>query len=61
MIVTRELLGSDELAPMFMNCGNTKAAKEEILRLLGREAGDRYTYSEQDICEQMRKIIQKYK
>ena len=60
MIVTREMLGSEEFAPLFTHCKNTKAAKEEILKFLGEESGDGYAYSEQDICEQMRKIIQKY-
>ena len=60
MTVTREMLDSEEFAPLFLHCNNTQAAKEEILRLLGEEPGDGYAYSEQDIYEQMRKIIQKY-
>lgn len=60
MIVTREMLDSDGFAPLFLHCRNSRAAKEEMLRLLGEEPGDRYAYSEQDICEQMRKIIRKY-
>lgn len=60
MIVTREMLDSDGFAPLFLHCRNPRAAKEEMLRLLGEEPGDGYAYSEQDICEQMRKIIQKY-
>ena len=60
MIVTREMLNSEEFAPLFLHCKNPRAAKVEILRLLGEEPDDRNAYSEQDICEQMRKIIQKY-
>ena len=60
VIVTREMLDSDGFAPLFLHCRNSRAAKEEMLRLLGEEPGDRYAYSEQDICEQMRKIIRKY-
>ena len=61
MIVTREMLDSDEFAPLFLHCKNPKAAKEEILKLFGKEPGDGFAYSEQDIYEQMRKIIRKYK
>ena len=60
MIVTREMLNHEEFAPLFLHCKNAKAAKVEILRLLGEEPSDGYAYSEQDIYEQMRKIIQKY-
>ena len=60
MTVTRELLDSEEFAPLFLHCKNPQAAKEEMLRILGEEPGDGYAYSEQDIYEQMRKIIRKY-
>ena len=60
MIVTREMLDADEFAPLFLHCKNPRSAKVEILRLLGEEPGNGYAYSEQDIYEQMRKIIQKY-
>ena len=60
MTMTRETLDSDSFAPLFLHCRNPRGAKEEILKLLGEEPGDGYAYSEQDICEQMRKIIQKY-
>ena len=61
MIVTREMLNSEEFAPLFLHCKNPKAAKEEILILFGKDPSDGYAYSEQDIYEQMRKIIRKYK
>lgn len=60
MIVTRENLDTAEFALLFLHCKDTKAAKEEILRLLGEEPGEGYAYSKQDIYEQIRKIIQKY-
>lgn len=60
MKVTREMLDSDEFVTLFLHCKNPRAAKVEILILLGEEPDDRYAYSEQDICEQMRKIIRKY-
>ena len=60
MIVTKEMLDSDEFAPLFLHCKNTQTAKAEILELLSEEPSDGQTYSEQDICEQMRKIICKY-
>ena len=53
MIVTKEMLDSDEFAPLFMNRKNTKSAKDEILKLFGEEPGNGYAYSEQDIYEQM--------
>lgn len=58
--MTRKMLDSEGFAPPFLHCKNTETAKEEILKLLGKEPGDGYAYSEQDIYEQMRKIIQKY-
>ena len=35
-------------------------AKEEILALFSEEPGDGYTWSEQDIWEQSRKIIDRW-
>ena len=54
------MLESEGLAPLFLHCKNTQTAKAEILELLSEELGDGQIYSEQDICEQMRKIICKY-
>ena len=45
---------------MFRDCKNVSAAKEEILSIFSEEPGDGYVWSEQDIYEQMRKIISKY-
>lgn len=57
MTVTRKTLDSDSFAPLFPRCKNPRAAKKEILKLFGEEPGDGYTYSEQDMYEQMRMII----
>ena len=60
MIVTKKMLDSDEFAPLFLLCKNAQAAKAEILNRLSEEPGDGYVWTEQDIYEQMRKIIDKY-
>lgn len=60
MIVTKKMLDSDEYALLFLHCKNTQAAKAEILNRLSEEPGDGYVWTEQDIYEQMRKIIDKY-
>ena len=39
---------------------NRNAAKEEIISIFSEEHGDGYAWSEQEIYEQMRKIICKY-
>ena len=61
VIVTKEMLDSDEFALLFLYCQNTQAAKAEILNRLSEELSDGYVWTEQDIYEQMRKIIDKYK
>ena len=60
MIVTKKMLDSDEFAALFLHCKNVRAAKVEILKRLSEEPGDGYVWTEQDIYEQMRKIIDKY-
>ena len=59
MILTRKDLDT-EWAEVFRDCKNIRAAKEEILSIFSEEPGDGYVWSEQDIYEQMRKIISKY-
>ena len=59
MILTKKDLDT-EWAAMFRYCKNSEAAKEEILAQFSEEPGDGYVWSEQDIYEQMRKIIRKY-
>ena len=39
---------------------NSGAAKAEILALFSKESDDEHEWSEQDIYEQMRKVIRKY-
>ena len=45
---------------MFLNCKDVEAAKAEILVLFSEEPDDEHQWTEQDIYEQMRKIIRKY-
>ena len=60
MIVTKEMLDSNEYALLFLHCKNAQAAKAEILNRLSEDPGDGYVWTEQDIYEQMRRIIAKY-
>lgn len=60
MIVTKEMLDSNEYALLFLHCKNAQVAKAEILNRLSEDPGDGYVWTEQDIYEQMRKIIDKY-
>ncbi len=60
MILTKDDLDR-EWQWMFLDCKDTAAAKAEILALLSKEPDNKYQWSEQDIYEQMRKIIRKYK
>ena len=59
MIVTEKELDTKWLL-MFRNCKDVKRAKAEVLERFGKDSYDGYEWSEQDIYEQMRKIIQKY-
>ena len=59
MTITRQMLDTD-LQSWFLNAKNTERAKEEILALFSEEPGDGYTWSEQDIWEQSRKIIDRW-
>ena len=45
---------------LFLHCKNSRAAKAEILALFSKESDDEHEWSEQDIYEQMRKVIRKY-
>lgn len=59
MTISRQMLDTD-LQSWFLNKKNAKHAKEEILSLFSEEPGDGYTWSEQDIWEQSRKIIDRW-
>ena len=45
---------------LFLRCKDPEAAKAEILELFSQESNNEHEWSEQDIYEQMRKIIRKY-
>ena len=45
---------------LFLHCQNVSAAKAEILELFSEEPDDEYTWTEQDITEQIMKIVRKY-
>ena len=57
--ITRQMLDTD-LQSWFLNVKNAERAKKEILALFSEEPGDGYTWSEQDIWEQSRKIIDRW-
>ena len=59
MILTRNDLDTT-LAALFLHCKGAEAAKAEILALFSEEPDDEHQWTEQDIYEQMRKIIRKY-
>ena len=59
MTITRQILDTD-LQSWFLNAKNAEHAKEEILAVFSEEPGDGYTWSEQDIWEQSRKIIDRW-
>ena len=56
MTITRQMLDT-VLQSLFLNIKNAEQAKTEILALFSEKPGDEYTWSEQDIREQSRKII----
>lgn len=47
-------------AEWFRGTRNAGQAKAEILRLFGEEPGEAREWTEQDICEQSRKIIARW-
>jgi hypothetical protein len=57
--ITRENLDS-KWQSLFLRCKDPETAKAEILELFSEEPDDEHEWSEQDIYEQMRKIIRKY-
>ena len=57
--ITRQMLDTD-LQSWFLNVKNAERAKQEILAPFSEEPGDGYTWSEQDIWEQSRKIIDRW-
>ena len=59
MTLTRNDLDT-KWAVLFLHCKEPEAAKAEILALFSFEPDNEHQWTEQDICEQMRKIIRKY-
>ena len=59
MILTKKDLDT-EWAGFFRHCRNSEAAKQEIIARFSEEPGNGYVWSQQDIYEQMRKIIRNY-
>lgn len=47
-------------AAWFIGMRDTRQAKKEILQLFSVEPDEEHTWSEQDICEQSKKIILKW-
>ncbi len=45
---------------LFLPCKDVEAAKSEIMALFSEEPNNGHQWTEQDIHEQMRKIIRKY-
>ena len=57
------LTGNDldtKWADLLLQCKEPEAAKTDILALFSSEPDDEHQWTEQDIYEQMRKIIRKY-
>lgn len=59
MILTQDDLDKD-WQWLFLHCKDTTAAKAEMLAMFSEEPDDEHEWSEQDLYEQMRKIILKY-
>ena len=59
MILTQDDVNR-EWQCMFLHCKDPTAAKAEILALFSEEPDEAHQWADQDIYEQMRKIIRKY-
>lgn len=59
MTITRDEL-DNKWWSLFLYCKDPEAAKAEILALFSEEPDGQHEWSEQDIYEQMKKIISKY-
>ena len=49
-----------KLAALFIHCKDVETAKAEILEMFSSEPDHEHKWTEQDISEQMTKIIRKY-
>ena len=59
MILTKDDLDRD-WQWLFLHCKDTTSAKAEIWALFSEEPDEEHQWADQDIYEQMRKIIRKY-
>lgn len=59
MILTKKDLDTEWWA-MFLRCKDPEAAKAEVLALFSEGPDDAHQWTEQDICEQIRRIVRKY-
>lgn len=59
MTVSREELNTT-YSEWFRHCRNAERAKEEILKLFSKEPDSIHEWTEQDIYEQVLKIIKRY-
>lgn len=58
-MLTRDELDS-KWSALFLHCNDSDTVKAEVLALFAEESDDEHEWSQQDICEQMRKIIRKH-
>lgn len=59
MILTKEYLDT-KWSEIFRYCRKPETAIAEVLLLFSEESDDEHEWSEQDIYEQIRKIVRKY-
>ena len=59
MIITKKHLDTN-LSDMFLHSKDTETAKAEILVMFSKEPDEEHEWSEQEIYEQIRKIVRKY-
>lgn len=55
-----EAMFNERYSWLFLHCQNIPAAKAEALELFSTEPDDEYAWTEQDITEQIIKIVRKY-
>lgn len=59
-MTVNEAMLDERYSWLLLHCQNVSAAKAETLKLFSKEPDDEYTWTEQDITEQIRKIVRKY-
>ncbi len=58
-MTVNEAMLDERYSWLFLHCQNVSAAKAEILELFSEEPDVEHTWTEQDITEQIRKIVRK--